>query len=62
MLLEGDLEMKVLLNLRRECFTELAKKVCPRLRELATAPAGGITHPMEHTFLANSVLVSLLNL
>ena len=23
--------------------TELAKKVCPRLRDLATAPAGGIT-------------------
>ena len=25
--------------------SELAKKVCPRLRDLATAPAGGITHP-----------------
>ena len=24
--------------------TELTKKVCPRLRDLAIAPAGGITH------------------
>ena len=25
--------------------TELAKRVCPRLRDLGTAPAGGITQP-----------------
>ena len=30
--------------------TELAKKVCPRLRHLATAPAGGITKPRTHFF------------
>ena len=30
--------------------TELAKKVCPRLRDLATAPAGGITHPRTNFF------------
>ena len=34
--------------------TGLAKKVCPRLRDLATLSAGGITQP-RHTFLANSV-------
>ena len=31
--------------------TEFAKKVCPRLRDPATAPAGGITQPRTH-FLA----------
>ena len=30
--------------------TELTKKVCPRLRDLATAPAGGITQPRTHFF------------
>ena len=30
--------------------TELAKKVCPRLRDLATAPAGGITQPRTYCF------------
>ena len=30
--------------------TELAKKVCPRLRDLATAPAGGITQPRTNFF------------
>ena len=28
-----------------DVYTELANKVCPRLRDLATAPAGGITQP-----------------
>ena len=31
-------------------YTELAKKVCPRLRDLATAPAGGITQPRTNLF------------
>ena len=31
-------------------YTELAKKVCPRLRDLATAPAGGITQPRTNIF------------
>ena len=30
--------------------TELAKKVYPRLRDLATAPAGGITQHRIHFF------------
>ena len=30
--------------------TELAKKVCPRLRDLATAPADGITQPRINFF------------
>ena len=30
--------------------TELAKTVCPRLRDIATAPAGGITQPRTHFF------------
>ena len=30
--------------------TELAKNVCPRLRDLATAPAGGITQPRTTFF------------
>ena len=30
--------------------TELAKKVCPRLRDLSTAPAGGITQPGTNFF------------
>ena len=30
--------------------TELAKKVCPRLPDLATAPAGGITQPSTNFF------------
>ena len=30
--------------------TELAKKVCPWLRDLATVPAGGITQPRTHFF------------
>ena len=30
--------------------TELSKKVCPRLRDLATAPAGGITQPKTNFF------------
>ena len=33
-----------------EPYTELAKKVCPRLRDLATAPAGGITQPRTYFF------------
>ena len=39
---------------RRRLFkcisTELAKKVCHRLRDLATAPAGGITQPRTNLF------------
>ena len=34
--------------------TDMAKKVCPRLRDLVTAPAGEITQPRTN-FLANSV-------
>ena len=34
-------------------YTELAKKVCPRLRNLDTAPGGGITQ----TFLAITVAI-----
>ena len=36
--------------------TELAKNGCPRLRDLATAPAGGITQSRTHFFgqLCNS--------
>ena len=30
--------------------TELAKKVCPRLRDLVTAPAGGITQSRTNFF------------
>ena len=30
--------------------TELAKKVCPRLRDLATAQTGGITQPRTTFF------------
>ena len=30
--------------------TELAKKVCPRLRDIATAPAGLIAQPRTHFF------------
>ena len=30
--------------------TELAKKVCPRLRDLATVLAGGITQPRTYFF------------
>ena len=30
--------------------TELDKKVCPRLRDLATAPAGRITQPRTNFF------------
>ena len=33
-----------------EPYTELAKKVCPRLRDLATAPAGEITQPRPNFF------------
>ena len=36
----------------------MAKKGCPRLRELAPAASGGITQPRT-TFLPNSVLLSL---
>ena len=31
-------------------LTELSTKVCPRLRDLATAPAGGITQPRKNCF------------
>ena len=31
-------------------LTELAKKVCLRLRDLATSPSGGITQPRKHFF------------
>ena len=41
--------------------TELAKKVCPRLRDLATSPAGGITQPRAR-FFANSVDPSVLHI
>ena len=31
-------------------YTELANKVCPRLRDLATAPAGRIMQPRTNFF------------
>ena len=33
-----------------DVYTELANKVCPRLRDLATAPSGGITQPRANIF------------
>ena len=37
-------------RLSSQYCTELAKKVCPRLRDLTTAPAGGITQPRTKIF------------
>ena len=36
--------------INRDTYTELAKQVCPRLCDLATAPAGGITQPRTTFF------------
>ena len=38
-------------DLRHHCVcTEMAKQVCPRLREIARAARGGITQPRTHFF------------
>ena len=42
--------INLLIRVHSDARTECAKNVCPRLRDLATAPAGNITQPRTHFF------------